>query len=254
MTTIIRKREYWYLLIVILHFTIFHIIKQYLVALDAEIQNKIEILYSNVKSPTEEQYLPLFTAKDDISIYFSLIIIISSLIITSVLLSDIKIKRQYNFGKNKEKKIIGGVIAGFSSYFNINLILCRIVFIILIPSVLPILIYLFLWGLMPYTNYDTTNKKKVIIDNNGFLFIPLLFIYIVICFNDLLNYQIQDKYLMSYFIFLPYLYLIYDKIIIGKQVDITQEVKSKVDSSHKENLNDLDNLLKLDLISTEEYN
>jgi hypothetical protein len=107
---------------------------------------------------------------------------------------------------------------------------------------------------MPNTNYNTPNKKKVTIENNGFLFVPLLFIYIVVCFNDLFNYQIQDRYLMSYFIFLPYLYLIYDKIIIGKQIDITQEVKSKVDSSHKENLNDLDNLLKLDLITMEEYN
>ncbi len=49
-------------------------------------------------------------------------------------------------------------------------------------------------------------------------------------------------------------YRVYDKIIIGKQIDITEEVKNKIDVSHKENLNDLESLLKLELISQEEYN
>lgn len=253
MNTLIRKREYALLFVLALHFVIFQITKQYLKVLSEQINDKIEILYNTFETPTEEQYLPLYNARDSISIYFSLLIIISSLFITSVLLSSIKIQRQKSFGKNKEKKIIGGVIAGFSSYFNINLILCRIVFVGLLPFILPFFIYLFLWALLPNVNYNDVNKKKVIIENNGFIFIPFLFIYIVTCFNDIFKYPIEDKYLMSYFIFLPYLYIVYDKIIIGKQVDITKQVKDKIDNSHKDNLNDLKDLLKMDLISQGEY-
>jgi phage shock protein PspC (stress-responsive transcriptional regulator) len=254
MKTNIVKREYSYLIIIILHLIFFYSIRQYLIYLDSEIKTNIEILYNTVDSPTIEQYNHFYDAKETISVYFSILILVSSLLITSVLLSGVKIHRQKSFGKNKEKKIIGGVIAGFSSYFNLNLILCRIVFAILLPSIIPVIVYLFLWGLLRHTNYNAINKKKVVIENNGFLFVPILFMYIVICFNDVFNYPIKDKYLMSYFIFIPYLYVIYDRIIVGKQIDISEEIQNKIEISYKENLDDLDSLLKLELISQDEYN
>lgn len=249
----IRKREYFYLLIIVFHFIIFHLFRWYLIILDEQIRNKIDVLYSTFKNPTEQQYLPLSNAKDQLSVYFSLLIIISSLLIMSILLSSIKIQRKYSFGKNKEKKLIGGVIAGFSSYYNVNSIVCRVLFVIILPLVFPLFVYIFLWGLLPNTNYKTTNKKNVVIDNNGFLFVPFLFIYVVCCFNDVFNYDIQDKYLMSYFIFIPYLYIIYDKIIIGKQIDITQEVISEREMFYNESVDELNKLLEMGLLSQEEY-
>ncbi|HRG19227.1 MAG TPA: hypothetical protein PLP39_09060 [Flavobacterium lutivivi] len=72
--------------------------------------------------------------------------------------------------------------------------------------------------------------------------------------DTLLNVYENDNYYLSLLFLTPFLYFIYKDSIIGVSIDITEEVKTKTDISHKENLNDLDSLLKLELISQEEYN
>lgn len=69
-----------------------------------------------------------------------------------------------------------------------------------------------------------------------------------------LNAHEDDKYFISLLIFLPFLFFIYHNSIIGKTVDISSEMKGKAERLHNEDLNDLDNLFKLNLISEEEYN
>lgn len=69
-----------------------------------------------------------------------------------------------------------------------------------------------------------------------------------------LNTIDDDNYYISLLIFLPFLFFIYHNSLIGKKVDISDEIKGKTEQLHNEDLNDLDNLFKLNLISKEEYN
>ena len=69
-----------------------------------------------------------------------------------------------------------------------------------------------------------------------------------------LNAHEDDKYFISLLIFLPFLYFIYHNSLIGKTVDISTKIKGKTEQWHNEDLNDLENLFKLNLISKEEYN
>jgi hypothetical protein len=56
-----------------------------------------------------------------------------------------------------------------------------------------------------------------------------------------------------YVIFIPYLYLIYKYSIVGIKEDITIEVKNKKDEKHIDSLEDLDKLLKLNLLTNQEH-
>ena len=69
-----------------------------------------------------------------------------------------------------------------------------------------------------------------------------------------LNAHDDDKYFISLLVFLPFLFFIYHNSLIGNKVDISSEIKGKAERLHNEDLNDLDNLFKLNLISKEEYN
>jgi len=69
-----------------------------------------------------------------------------------------------------------------------------------------------------------------------------------------LNAVEDDNYFISLLIFMPFLYFVYHISIIGKTIDITGEIKRKNERLLNEGLNDLDKLLKLNLLTKEEYN
>lgn len=64
----------------------------------------------------------------------------------------------------------------------------------------------------------------------------------------------DDRYFISLLIFLPFLFYIYKESIIGKIIDITEEVKNKIETKHEDSISDLNKLLEMELISQEEYN
>ena len=64
----------------------------------------------------------------------------------------------------------------------------------------------------------------------------------------------DDRYFISLLIFLPFLFYIYKESIIGKTIDITEEVKNKIETKHEDSISDLNKLLEMELISQEEYN
>lgn len=68
-----------------------------------------------------------------------------------------------------------------------------------------------------------------------------------------LNAIKDDNYFISLLIFAPFLFLIYHNTVLGKRVDITEDIKEKETSVHNDKINDLDKLFKLNLISEEEY-
>lgn len=63
----------------------------------------------------------------------------------------------------------------------------------------------------------------------------------------------DDNHFLSLLIFLPFLYFIYHLSIVGSTIDISSQINNEDERLHSENLNDLDKLLGLNLISKEEY-
>lgn len=60
-----------------------------------------------------------------------------------------------------------------------------------------------------------------------------------------------------YYIFFPlifYVYYINRDVIEGIKEDKTEEIKSQIETKHEDNINDLNKLLEMELISQEEYN
>lgn len=102
------------------------------------------------------------------------------------------------------------------------------------------------------SKYFKTIKHKFIL----FLIeLSLVFLVFSMTTSELrLNAHEDDKYFISLLIFLPFLYFIYHNSLIGKTVDISTKIKGKTEQLHNEDLNDLENLFKLNLISKEEYN
>lgn len=63
----------------------------------------------------------------------------------------------------------------------------------------------------------------------------------------------DDDNFISLLIFIPFLFFIYHNTLIGKKVDITKQVKDKEETAHNDDINDLNKLFELNLISKEEY-
>lgn len=72
--------------------------------------------------------------------------------------------------------------------------------------------------------------------------------------DTLLNVYEDDNYYLSLLFFIPFLYFIYAETIVGVKEDITEEIKTEINTKHEDNIKDLDKLLELNLISQEEYN
>lgn len=88
------------------------------------------------------------------------------------------------------------------------------------------------------------------------LFWGIYFIVSVVEFadNNLGTRNAYDDNLMGYFLFVPYLLLIYKNCIIGEEVDFTNLYKSVEEDKYTTNLDDLKKLLELGQISDDEFN
>jgi hypothetical protein len=69
-------------------------------------------------------------------------------------------------------------------------------------------------------------------------------------FNPIEN----DIYFFSLLIFVPFLPIIYFRTIEGKKVDVTEIIKEETVKEYSDNVDDLEKLLKLNLLSEKEYN
>ncbi len=108
-----------------------------------------------------------------------------------------------------------------------------------------------------YTDIKTNNENKRI--SIGLLI--GLFWYVFYAFGQNSSIELHPdtrgyssfEFYSYYVIFIPYLYLIYTHSIVGIKEDITIEVKNKKDEKHIDSLEDLDKLLKLNLLTNQEH-
>ena len=69
-------------------------------------------------------------------------------------------KRLYRI---KSSKMLGGVAAGFAEYFNIDVTLVRVLFVIAIFAPIPAIIpYIILWAIMPTKESMMPNNNIII--------------------------------------------------------------------------------------------
>ena len=71
--------------------------------------------------------------------------------------------------------------------------------------------------------------------------------------NELRFNPLHKNNYISFLIFLPILFYIYKLSIIGVKIDVTDDIKEKLNIRLKEDTDDLDNLLKMELITKKEY-
>lgn len=72
-------------------------------------------------------------------------------------------KRLYRI---KSSKMLGGVAAGFAEYFNIDVTLVRVLFVVAIFAPIPAIIpYIVLWAVMPTKESIMPNNNTIIINS-----------------------------------------------------------------------------------------
>ncbi len=72
-------------------------------------------------------------------------------------------KRLYRI---KSSKMLGGVAAGFAEYFNIDVTLVRVLFVVAIFAPIPAIIpYIVLWAVMPTKESVMPNNNTIIINS-----------------------------------------------------------------------------------------